>query len=53
MTVSYAVVFRQPAGRAQTFGTAHSTRWFTVYRGLTADECFREIEGNEVFWPVT
>ena len=30
----------------------HTERWFTVYRGLTATECFREIEGNGVFWPV-
>jgi len=26
---------------------------FTVYRGLTAAECFKEIEGNEIFWPTT
>ena len=31
----------------------HTERWFTVYRGLTAAECFREIESNEVFWPTT
>lgn len=31
----------------------HTERWFTVYRGLTAAECFREIEENEVFWPTT
>jgi hypothetical protein len=30
----------------------HAERWFTVYRGLTAAECFEEIEGNEVFWPM-
>jgi hypothetical protein len=30
----------------------HTDRWFTVYRGLTAAECFEEIEGNEVFWPM-
>jgi len=30
----------------------HTERWFTVYRGLTAAECFEEIEGNEVFWPM-
>jgi hypothetical protein len=29
----------------------HTQKWFTVYRGLTAAECFREIEENEVFWP--
>ena len=29
----------------------HTDKWFTVYRGLTASECFREIEGNEIFWP--
>ena len=31
----------------------HMDRWFTVYRGLTAAECFKEIEGNEIFWPTT
>ena len=31
----------------------HTDKWFTVYRGLTAAECFREIEENEVFWPTT
>ena len=31
----------------------HTQRWFTVFRGLTAAECFREIEENEVFWPTT
>ena len=30
----------------------HTERWFTVYYGLTAAECFKEIEGNEVFWPM-
>jgi hypothetical protein len=31
----------------------HTDNWFTVYRALTAAECFREIEENEVFWPTT
>ena len=31
----------------------HTGRWFTVYHGLTAAECFREIEANEIFWPTT
>jgi hypothetical protein len=31
----------------------HTGKWFTVYRGLTAAECFREIEENEIFWPMT
>ena len=31
----------------------HTGKWFTVYRGLTAADCFREIEGNEIFWPTT
>ncbi len=31
----------------------HTDKWFTVYRGLTAAECFREIERNEIFWPTT
>jgi uncharacterized protein (UPF0128 family) len=38
------------------FGLAyfrHTDKWFTVHRGLTAAECFREIEENEVFWPTT
>ena len=30
----------------------HTERWFTVYRGLTAAECFEEIEGNELYWPM-
>jgi hypothetical protein len=30
----------------------HTERWFTVYRGLTAAQCFRHIEGNELFWPM-
>jgi hypothetical protein len=30
----------------------HTDRWFTVFRALTAAECFEEIEGNEVFWPM-
>ena len=28
----------------------HTERWFTVYRGLTAQEC---LEGSEILWPVT
>ncbi|MEO5698556.1 MAG: hypothetical protein ABIQ60_15650 [Burkholderiaceae bacterium] len=31
----------------------HTNKWFTVYRGLTAADCFREIEENEIFWPTT
>jgi hypothetical protein len=31
----------------------HTNKWFTVYRGLTAAECFREIEESEIFWPMT
>ena len=26
----------------------HTDKWFTVYRALTAAECFREIEENEI-----
>jgi hypothetical protein len=29
----------------------HTGRWQTVYQRLTATECFREIEENELFWP--
>lgn len=31
----------------------HTDRWFTIYRGLTAADCFREIEENGIFWPIT
>lgn len=31
----------------------HTDEWYAVHRGLTAAECFREIEANEVFWPTT
>jgi hypothetical protein len=31
----------------------HTDKWFTVFRGLRATECFREIEENELFWPTT
>lgn len=31
----------------------HTGRWFTVFRGLTAAKCFKEIEGNEIFSPTT
>lgn len=31
----------------------HTNKWFTVHRGLTAAECFQEIEENEIFWPTT
>ena len=40
-------------GRFELAYFRHTERWFTVYRGLTAQECFTEIEGNEIFWPVT
>jgi hypothetical protein len=30
----------------------HTERWFTVHFGLTAAECFKEIEGNELYWPM-
>ena len=31
----------------------HTNKWFTVHRGLTAAECFREVQENEIFWPTT
>jgi hypothetical protein len=31
----------------------HTDKWFTIYRGLTAADCFQEIEENEIFWPTT
>ena len=40
-------------GRFELAYFRHTGRWFTVYRGMTAQECFDEIEGNEVFWPTT
>src|SRR5262245_13707923 len=27
-------------------------RWLTKHRGLTAAQCFRKIESDEVFWPL-
>jgi hypothetical protein len=30
----------------------HTGKWFTMGYALTAAECFEEIEGNEVFWPM-
>jgi hypothetical protein len=39
-------------GRFELAYFRHTGRWFTVYRGLPAAECFAEIEGNEVFWPM-
>jgi hypothetical protein len=30
----------------------HTDRWCTTHRGLTAQQCFKEIEGNETFWPI-
>jgi hypothetical protein len=40
-------------GRFELAYFRHTGKWFTVFRGLTAAECFREIEENEVFWPTT
>ena len=40
-------------GRFELAYFRHTGRWFTVYLGLTAEECFKEIEGNGIFWPVT
>lgn len=40
-------------GRFELAYFRHTGKWFTVERGLTAAQCFREIEGNEVFWPIT
>ncbi len=39
-------------GRFELAYFRHTGRWFTVYRGMTAAECFKEIEGNGIFWPV-
>jgi hypothetical protein len=39
-------------GRFELAFFRHTGRRFTVIRGLTAEQCFKEIEGNEVFWPV-
>lgn len=40
-------------GRIDLAYFRHTNKWFTVHRGLTAAECFREIEANELFWPTT
>lgn len=29
----------------------HTGRWFTVHSSLTAAQCFKEIEANELYWP--
>jgi hypothetical protein len=29
----------------------HTDRWLTTHRGLTAQQCFKEIEAKEIFWP--
>ena len=39
-------------GRIDLAFFRHTERWFTVHRGLTASQCFTEIQANEVFWPV-
>jgi len=39
-------------GRFELAYFRHTERWFTVHRGLTAADCFREIEEHEIFWPV-
>ena len=40
-------------GRFELAYFRHTGKWFTIFRGLTAAECFREIEENELFWPTT
>ena len=40
-------------GRFELAFLRHTGRWFTVERGLTVTQCLREIEGNEIFWPIT
>jgi hypothetical protein len=30
----------------------HTNKWCTVFRALTAAECFRQIEEDEIFWPI-
>ena len=39
-------------GRFELAYFRHTGRWFTVHRGVTAAECFREIEAKEIYWPV-
>jgi hypothetical protein len=40
-------------GRFELAYFRHTERWFTVDRGLTAQERIKEIEGHEIFWPTT
>jgi hypothetical protein len=40
-------------GRFELSFFRHTGRWFPIQRGLTASECLKEIEENEVFWPMT
>lgn len=49
-------VFSEWRGKAFYLNVRYRARSRKVeneYRGLTAAECFREIEENEVFWPTT
>jgi hypothetical protein len=39
-------------GRFELAYFRHTGRWFTVFRGLTAEQCFKEVEETELFWPV-
>jgi hypothetical protein len=56
---NYPIVVRHTRMTLSGFGRfdlayfRHTDKWFTVYRGLTAADCFREIEENEIFWPTT
>ncbi len=39
-------------GRFELSFFRHTGRWLPIHTGLTASECFKEIEENEVFWPM-
>lgn len=39
-------------GRFELAFFRHTGRWFTIHRGMTVGECFKEIEGNGIFWPI-
>lgn len=40
-------------GRFELSFFRHTGRWFPIRHDLTVSECLKEIEDNEVFWPMT
>ena len=40
-------------GRFELSFFRHTGRWFAIERGLTLSDCLKQIEENEMFWPMT